>query len=257
VTLFSRALSDVEIQSVFNAGLAGKLKQRFTSLQPPAVKTAAKGSPARSEPRRIDGIPGPIVTVGDATITFGGGSGSGQTQEIPLPLGQLPALPFPSVGLTYDISTSFAYAGSPTVCFNLPSFLTVQFPSLRILHLEGSVWVDRTASSNAYPILCSTPVPSLSPFAITLNAPTAADVSVSGRVTTAAGTPVRGAAVTMTGPDGSAKVVVTNSFGYYRFDNVAAGQSYLLGVSARRFRFTPRFVTVTDTLSDLDIAADQ
>ena len=81
---------------------------------------------------------------------------------------------------------------------------------------------------------------------------TAAGVDVSGRVLTPDGRGLRNAVVSMTGPDGVVRTATTSSFGYYRFENVEAGPSYVMGVTSRNFRFTPRVVQVTDTLTDVD-----
>lgn len=90
---------------------------------------------------------------------------------------------------------------------------------------------------------------------VTFNGPTAANVAVSGRVLTADGRGLKNALVTLTDADGTSRTAVTSSFGYYRFDEVAAGQSYVLAVNSKRFTFTPRTLTVTDELTDVDFVA--
>lgn len=85
-------------------------------------------------------------------------------------------------------------------------------------------------------------------------APTAAGVSVSGRVTTAAGMPISGVRVSLTGTD-SARVALTNPFGYYRFDEIEVGHTYLIEAIAKRFEFIPRTVSVSDELLDVDLVA--
>lgn len=81
---------------------------------------------------------------------------------------------------------------------------------------------------------------------------TAANVSVSGRVMTAGGSGLSGAVVSMTDSQGVTRTATTSPFGYYRFDEVQAGQTYLFNVSAKRYRFAPRIVTVGDELTDLN-----
>jgi hypothetical protein len=61
-------------------------------------------------------------------------------------------------------------------------------------------------------------------------APTAAAVPVGGRVLTADGFGIPQARVTLTDSWGNERQAVTNSFGYYRFDNVAAGATYIFSV---------------------------
>ena len=89
----------------------------------------------------------------------------------------------------------------------------------------------------------------------TVNGTTAASVSISGRVMDAAGSGLRGARVSIVDPSGNAFNVVTNSFGYYRFDLIRAGQSYTVTAAQRGFRFAAKLVSVNDQLSDLNFVA--
>jgi CSLREA domain-containing protein len=86
--------------------------------------------------------------------------------------------------------------------------------------------------------------------------PTAASVSVAGRVLDPSGRGVSGANVTMSDKTGRTRTLLTNPFGYYRFDDVAAGVSYVVGVSSKAHRFTPRTVMVTNELTDVDFTAE-
>lgn len=81
---------------------------------------------------------------------------------------------------------------------------------------------------------------------------TSVGVDVSGRVVTADGRGIRNAVVEMTDPHGITRSVVTSSFGYYRFEGVMVGTSYVMGVRSRQYRFVPRVVTVLDTLNNVD-----
>lgn len=82
--------------------------------------------------------------------------------------------------------------------------------------------------------------------------PTAADVTISGHVFAPGGAGLRNATVTLTDSNGETRSVVTSTFGAFSFDGVTAGETYVVGVSSRRYRFSPRVVQVTDSLSDLD-----
>ena len=80
----------------------------------------------------------------------------------------------------------------------------------------------------------------------------AANVSISGRVLTSSGAGVRNAIVQLTGTDGVTRRARTSSFGYYRFDDVEAGETYVIGVASKRYTFAPRAITVADELTDVD-----
>jgi hypothetical protein len=86
---------------------------------------------------------------------------------------------------------------------------------------------------------------------ITLNGPTAAGVSVSGRVLSSEGRAVRGATVTMTDTNGVSRSAASGPQGAFTFDDVAAGRSYTFTVSSRRFAFDPIVISVSDNVSDI------
>ncbi|MGB5014547.1 MAG: carboxypeptidase-like regulatory domain-containing protein, partial [Pyrinomonadaceae bacterium] len=89
--------------------------------------------------------------------------------------------------------------------------------------------------------------------------PTAASVSISGRVVTANGNGINKAIVTLTNQGGDVRRVITNSFGYYRFDAVEAGQTYVLSVGSKRYSFVNPTLVVspTDDATDIDFMAEQ
>lgn len=68
-------------------------------------------------------------------------------------------------------------------------------------------------------------------------APTAASVTVSGKAVTSAGKGIRHVLVTMTGEDGTVRTAVTNAFGYFRFADAAAGQSYVFAAKSKSYTF--------------------
>jgi len=81
---------------------------------------------------------------------------------------------------------------------------------------------------------------------------TAEHVTVSGRVKNSLGAGIGGARVAIRDNQGVSRSTVTNSFGFYRFDNVDSDAGYLVSVAAKGYSFQPRFVTVIDAISDLD-----
>lgn len=89
--------------------------------------------------------------------------------------------------------------------------------------------------------------------------PSAASVSVSGRVMLQAGNGIRNVRVTLTEDDGTVHQALTGSFGYYRFDGITSGQAVVVSVAAKRFTFTQpaRIVALVDEIADLDFVAEQ
>ena len=89
-------------------------------------------------------------------------------------------------------------------------------------------------------------------WGIEFMAGTAADGIVSGRVLTPEGAGLRGARVTMIDSRGVARVVTTSSLGYYQFDEVETGETYIIGVASRRYRFASKPITISDSLTEVD-----
>ena len=87
---------------------------------------------------------------------------------------------------------------------------------------------------------------------------TAANASIGGRVLTAGGNGIRNAEVVISGGTLTEPMrVQTGSFGYYNFDNLQTGQTYILTVNSRRYIFTTptRVVSLSDNIVDLDFVA--
>jgi uncharacterized repeat protein (TIGR01451 family) len=72
----------------------------------------------------------------------------------------------------------------------------------------------------------------------TVLAPTAANVSVSGRVLTASGKGIRNVQITLTDSSGNTRTAISTTFGYYRFDNVTAGGTYIITAKGKRYEFS-------------------
>ena len=86
-------------------------------------------------------------------------------------------------------------------------------------------------------------------------APTAATVAISGRVLTPNGSGLKNARVIITDSMGNSGSVLTGGFGYFRFEEVEVGVTYVFSVNSKRFQFTPQTVTVTEELSELNFTA--
>jgi len=161
--------------------------------------------------------------------------------------------------LNYDIATSAVFTGNPTLCFNLSAFNdSIQFSRLKVLHLESGNWVNRTTTSNfATRTLCGQ-TSSLSPFAIADNfAPTAASVSVGGRVVTAQGRGISNARISVTDESGNTRTVLSNPFGCYRFDELPVGQTYIFQAQSKRYQFINpiQVLSVNEEMNEVNFTA--
>lgn len=99
-------------------------------------------------------------------------------------------------------------------------------------------------------------ISAFSDWAIGNLGPSAANVSVAGRVLTADGRGVRNAIVSLTDSNGNTLTARTTSFGYYHFDDVLSGGTYVISVTSKRYQFAPRSITVADNVTDFDLIAD-
>lgn len=85
--------------------------------------------------------------------------------------------------------------------------------------------------------------------------PTAAGVSIAGRVLTNNGIGLRNAVVILTDQNGNTRSARTSAFGYYHLEDIEAGQTVIISVVSKRFTFIPQIVNVNDNLSELDFTA--
>lgn len=81
-------------------------------------------------------------------------------------------------------------------------------------------------------------------------------VSVSGRILAPDGHGLKNAWVSFIDGAGNLRRTSTSMLGYYRFDMVTAGQTVVLTVISKSFRFTPRTLMLNDDLNDVDLKAE-
>lgn len=80
-----------------------------------------------------------------------------------------------------------------------------------------------------------------------LSAPsTAAAVEVGGRALTANGSGIPQAVIYLTDQNGQTRTAKTNSFGYFKFDEVEVGQTYIFNAFSKSHQFLTRVITVQD-----------
>jgi hypothetical protein len=81
-------------------------------------------------------------------------------------------------------------------------------------------------------------------------APTAANISISGKVVNGK-TGVPGALVTLTDSEGNVWTAKTNSFGYFKFEDLRAGQTLIINVTAKGLVFNPQVIFAMEDITDL------
>ncbi|MBC7797184.1 MAG: carboxypeptidase regulatory-like domain-containing protein [Pyrinomonadaceae bacterium] len=81
---------------------------------------------------------------------------------------------------------------------------------------------------------------------------TSAGVTIGGRVTTGKGRGIPKTNVYLTDANGQNRTTQTNAFGYYRFANTTAGQTFILTAVSKRYTFDANVVTATEDLANVD-----
>lgn len=111
----------------------------------------------------------------------------------------------------------------------------------------GYTFAERTAIRNRY---------IAAGYTIVGAPPTAADVSLSGRVlTSVGGRGVTHARVSITDMSGNVRSVSTDRLGNYRFNELSTGESYIVTVMSRRFSFEPKTISLNDNVAGFDLIA--
>jgi len=89
-----------------------------------------------------------------------------------------------------------------------------------------------------------------------IQGPTAAGVSIDGRVIDTLGRPIRNAIVTLTGDLAFHRSARTNAFGFFAMEDIPAGAAYLLSADSKQFAIQPRVISVNDNITGLEIVAE-
>lgn len=87
--------------------------------------------------------------------------------------------------------------------------------------------------------------------------PTAAMVTIGGRVLTTDGRGIPKTTVTVTDSSGTIHNALTNGFGYYRFDDISVGETYVFTASNKRYTFQQQVMFVTDSNENVNFVAEQ
>jgi len=87
-------------------------------------------------------------------------------------------------------------------------------------------------------------------------APTAASVTIGGRVLiSSGGRGIGRAVVTMIDSSGNSRTAISNQSGFYQFAEVAVGQSYIFSVRHKQYRFEPQILSVTEENESINFVA--
>jgi hypothetical protein len=95
-------------------------------------------------------------------------------------------------------------------------------------------------------------LPTVANGTVTIAGPTAASVSVSGRVASLHGKGIRNVRLTLTSAKGESQTVLSGEAGHYEFADVSVGETYILTITAKHYTFTnpSQVINVNEEISE-------
>lgn len=144
-----------------------------------------------------------------------------------------------TVNTSTNASGNAAFIFTTTVPLNIGQFVTATATATGTASIAPQAVGDSSEHSDA--------------AAVVFN-PTAASVTLTGRVISGKNRGVSNALVYLTGSSGETRVAQTNSFGYYRFDEVGAGTTYVISVVHRLYQFQPQTIMVDEDVENVDFS---
>lgn len=85
--------------------------------------------------------------------------------------------------------------------------------------------------------------------------PTAAGVSIEGRVVSVFGSPIGMSTILLSDVEGNTRVAITNPFGRFRFEGVEAGRGYFIIAKAKGLSSDPRFINADQDVTGIELIA--
>ena len=243
VGYFNRPLSQGEIQAVYSAGSGGRCLL-------PNLSAAVTGVPTTP----VAGVPFTITATVDNT-GFASASGVELTANLSPGLSLVSA----DAGCSFDAATRRVTCPIGPLANLLGRNNELLASASRQITVQpmagGSKSITTTATATDGESVISNNLFSSNFVAL---GPTAAPVSVSGRITTADGQSIGNVIVTLAANGEPARTAITNPFGYYSFKGVTAGTTVFITVRSKRYEFSPdtREIFVMDELTDVDFIGE-
>ncbi len=152
-----------------------------------------------------------------------------------------------------------SFAGGTIAAGNNIALVNITFtvPANAPAGTAAITFTDTPARRKASPVDPNFPItqPTYTGGTITISGATAAGATIGGRVLSDKGRGIAGAQVILTNRAGAViKTARTNGFGYYNAE-VEAGESYIVRVESKQYRFVSRVVNVAQDLDGVDFTA--
>ena len=179
------------------------------------------------------------------------GTGVPAGSSLTLNIDKINDTPTAKLGIVVDSGNQFAFGTRQLVTVTFTVANDAPYGTTPIT-ISGDPTPRSTSNSNA--ILVTT---TYNNGTVNIASPTSANVPVSGRVVNQKGTGISRIAVQLIDTNGSVRTVYSNSFGYYRFEEVEVGQTYVLGISSKKYSSPSQTINVSEELSDINFVTDE
>jgi hypothetical protein len=178
---------------------------------------------------------------------------------------QLAATPFETAGTLssgFTITPNTATNGQ----INIQAFGTTDLTGSGTLiflrfNVVGTAGTASNLSFNTFTFNEGTPQSMATGGILTVSGapPTAASVTVAGRVTNNQGRGIGNVQITLTDSQGNRRTTQTTSFGYYRFNDIGAGETVTLTARSKRYEFNQSSIvrTMNESVSDADFVSNR
>lgn len=220
--------------------IIGNLKKDFCGVQPFTFPT---GTTNGFSPVNADVT---VLTTNPSSLTIkanqGNRAGMSPTQSLQR---------FWTLTETGDLTTNLTFNYlDPTDIMGTES----NYALFRFLGSTGSAVTPFTLNTAANTI-STNGVTTFSDWTVGNLAPLAAGVSVAGRVTAFSGGGIANASVIFTNPQGETFAATTTQNGKFVVEGMQAGETYVVTISAKRFRFAPQVMNLNEDLTDVNFMA--
>ena len=167
----------------------------------------------------------------------------------------------PNTNTAGRVGVILAFAPGSTIAAGTRQLVTIRFDvagnaasGFSLLSFGDAPVIRRVADANAVPLTTT-----YTDGTLNILGPSAANVLVGGQVITATGSGISKAVVMMTDASGEQRFALTNSFGYYRFEEVAAGETYIFSVSSKQYSFAnpSQVLSVSEDVDDINFVSEE
>lgn len=189
--------------------------------------------------------------------TFFSSSGTSNNPVVNVTDSAVGDLVFDTVSSTFA-AASFLQGINQTVCTDVNDETTCR-RGRRFFGGISDVGASSIKNENGASVLMNWTITSadwaIGAFAVKSLPTTAASGTIQGRVLSSEGRSISRAIVSITGSNGEILTARTNPFGYFRFNEIPFGETYIVQVNSKQYIFAPQVVAFNKDIKELTLTA--